>query len=143
MRNAVRVVNAMIAAAAALILVAPATQANVLDEIVIAHRGGATDTFGEGTLMSYQSSVANNADILDGDIHWTKDSPTIPTSSAQFSSSMTPRLTGSPTARARCPPGTGPRSARSAVLTSAVSRSFTSRISSRMQTRPVRKLPSG
>jgi glycerophosphoryl diester phosphodiesterase len=75
MRNAVRVVNAMIAAAAALILVAPATQANVLDEIVIAHRGGATDTFGEGTLMSYQSSVANNADILDGDIHWTKDSP--------------------------------------------------------------------
>jgi tripartite-type tricarboxylate transporter receptor subunit TctC len=44
MRNAVRVVNAMIAAAAALILVAPATQANVLDEIVIAHRGGATDT---------------------------------------------------------------------------------------------------
>ena len=75
MRNAVRVVNAMIAAAAALILGAPATQANVLDEIVIAHRGGATDTFGEGTLMSYQSSVANNADILDGDIHWTKDSP--------------------------------------------------------------------
>jgi hypothetical protein len=39
MRNAVRVVNAMIAAAAALILVAPATQANVMDEIVIAHRG--------------------------------------------------------------------------------------------------------
>ena len=34
MRNAVRVVKAMIAVAAALILVAPAAQANVLDEIV-------------------------------------------------------------------------------------------------------------
>jgi glycerophosphoryl diester phosphodiesterase len=75
MRNAVRVVNAMIAAAAALILVAPATYANVLDEIVVAHRGGATGSYGEGTLKSYQSSVANHADILDGDIHWTKDSP--------------------------------------------------------------------
>jgi len=75
MRNAVRVVNAIIAAAAALILVAPATHANVLDDVVIAHRGGATNTYGEGTLKSYKSSVANKADILDGDIHWTKDSP--------------------------------------------------------------------
>jgi hypothetical protein len=38
MRNAVRALQAMIAAGAALILVAPAAQANVLDEIVIAHR---------------------------------------------------------------------------------------------------------
>jgi len=75
MRNAVRVVNAIIAATAALILVAPATHANVLDDVVIAHRGGATNTYGEGTLKSYKSSVANKADILDGDIHWTKDSP--------------------------------------------------------------------
>jgi len=75
MRNAVRGLTAMIATGAALILVAPAAQANVLDDIVIAHRGGATNTYGEGTLKSYQSSVANHADILDGDIHWTKDSP--------------------------------------------------------------------
>ena len=75
MRNAVRALQAMIAAGAALILVAPAAQANVLDEIVVAHRAGATAKYGEGTLKSYEFSVANNADVLDGDIHWTKDSP--------------------------------------------------------------------
>ena len=75
MRNAVRALQAMIAAGAALILVAPAAQANVLDEIVVAHRAGATAKYGEGTLKSYKFSVANHADILDGDIHWTKDSP--------------------------------------------------------------------
>jgi glycerophosphoryl diester phosphodiesterase len=31
--------------------------------------------FGEGTMKSYQDAVANNAQILEGDIHWTKDSP--------------------------------------------------------------------
>ena len=74
MRNAVRALQAMLATGAALVLVAPPAQANVLDEIVIAHRAGATSAYGEGTLASYQHSVANNADILDGDIHWTKDS---------------------------------------------------------------------
>jgi glycerophosphoryl diester phosphodiesterase len=74
MRNAVRALQAMTAAGAALVLVVPTAQANVLDEIVIAHRAGATSAYGEGTLASYQHSVANNADILDGDIHWTKDS---------------------------------------------------------------------
>jgi glycerophosphoryl diester phosphodiesterase len=58
-----------------LILAAPAAQADVLDEIVVAHRGGATAKYGEGTLKSYKFSVAKHADILDGDIHWTKDSP--------------------------------------------------------------------
>jgi glycerophosphoryl diester phosphodiesterase len=75
MRNAVRVLNALIAVGAALILVAPTAQADVLDEIVVAHRGGATTKYGEGTLASYKYSVANHADILDADIHWTKDSP--------------------------------------------------------------------
>ncbi|HEY6663781.1 MAG TPA: glycerophosphodiester phosphodiesterase family protein [Propionibacteriaceae bacterium] len=56
-------------------MVAPAAQADVLDEIVVAHRAGATGKYGEGTLKSYKFSVANHADILDGDIHWTKDSP--------------------------------------------------------------------
>jgi glycerophosphoryl diester phosphodiesterase len=73
MRNAVRVLNALIAVGAALILVAPATQANILDQIVVAHRAGATTKYGEGTLRSYKFSVAHHADILDGDIHWTKD----------------------------------------------------------------------
>jgi glycerophosphoryl diester phosphodiesterase len=75
MRNALRALKALIAVGAALILVAPTAQADVLDEIVVAHRGGATSTFGEGTLASYAESVKNKADILDGDIHWTKDSP--------------------------------------------------------------------
>ena len=65
----------MIAVGAALILVAPAAQANVLDDIVVAHRAGATTLYGEGTMKSYKHSVKNHADILDGDIHWTKDSP--------------------------------------------------------------------
>jgi glycerophosphoryl diester phosphodiesterase len=75
MRNAVRALQASIAVGAALILVAPTAQADVLDEIVVAHRAGATTKYGEGTLKSYKFSVANHADILDGDIHWTKDSP--------------------------------------------------------------------
>jgi glycerophosphoryl diester phosphodiesterase len=75
MRNAVRTLKAMVAAGAALILVAPAAQADVLDQIVVAHRAGASSTYGEGTLASYKYSVKNHADILDGDIHWTKDSP--------------------------------------------------------------------
>ena len=40
---------------------------------MIAHRSGAAAKFGEGTMLSYQDSVANLADILDGDISWTKD----------------------------------------------------------------------
>jgi glycerophosphoryl diester phosphodiesterase len=73
MRNAVRVLKALIAVGAALILVAPAAQANILDQIVVAHRAGATTKYGEGTLRSYKFSVAHHADILDGDIRWTKD----------------------------------------------------------------------
>ena len=75
MRAAARALQALIAVGIALILVAPAAQADVLDEIVVAHRAGATSKYGEGTLKSYKFSVANHADILDGDIHWTKDSP--------------------------------------------------------------------
>jgi len=75
MRAVARAVQALIAVGVALILVAPAAQADVLDEIVVAHRAGATGKYGEGTLKSYKFSVANHADVLDGDIHWTKDSP--------------------------------------------------------------------
>ena len=75
MKTAVRVLNALIAIGAALILIAPTAQASILDAIVVAHRAGATTKYGEGTLKSYKFSVAHHADILDGDIHWTKDSP--------------------------------------------------------------------
>ena len=47
-----------------------------MDQIVVAHRGRSDgQVYGEGTLASYKYAVANHADILDGDIHWTKDSP--------------------------------------------------------------------
>ena len=75
MRNVVRGLKALIAVGAALILVAPTAQANILDAIVVAHRAGAATKYGEGTLASYKYSVAHDADVLDGDIHWTKDSP--------------------------------------------------------------------
>jgi glycerophosphoryl diester phosphodiesterase len=75
MRNVVRALKAMIALGAALILLAPAAEADPLDDIVVAHRGGAVTRFGEGTLRSYQAAVAEGAGILEGDIHWTKDSP--------------------------------------------------------------------
>ena len=75
MKTAVRVLNALIAIGAALILIAPTAQASILDAIVVAHRAGATTKYGEGTLKSYKFSVAHHADILDGDLHWTKDSP--------------------------------------------------------------------
>ena len=75
MRNAVRALMASIAAGAVLIPLAPPAQANILDDIVVAHRAGATTRYGEGTMKSYKFSVANKADVLDGDIHWTKDSP--------------------------------------------------------------------
>jgi glycerophosphoryl diester phosphodiesterase len=74
MKNAIRALKAMIVAGVAVALVAPAAHADVLDEIVVAHRGGATAKYGEGTMASYRYSVANHADILDADIHWTKDS---------------------------------------------------------------------
>jgi glycerophosphoryl diester phosphodiesterase len=74
MRNAVRALKAMIAVGAVLMLLAPAADANVLDQIVVAHRGGAVTRFGEGTIKSYKDAVAKQANILEGDIHWTKDS---------------------------------------------------------------------
>jgi glycerophosphoryl diester phosphodiesterase len=75
MRYVVRALKALIAVGAAMIMVAPAAQASVLDAIVVAHRGGATIKYGEGTMASYRYSVAHHTDVLDGDIHWTKDSP--------------------------------------------------------------------
>ena len=76
MRNAVRALQASIAVGAALILVAPTAQAeppNPLGGIVVAHRAGATSSLGEGTKEAYKYSVEHGADVLDGDIHWTKD----------------------------------------------------------------------
>jgi glycerophosphoryl diester phosphodiesterase len=76
MRNVVRALKVMIAVGAAITLLAPAAEAEpLLQQIAVAHRGGAVTTFGEGTMLSYQDAVKNGANILEGDIHWTKDSP--------------------------------------------------------------------
>jgi glycerophosphoryl diester phosphodiesterase len=76
MRNVVRALKAMIAVGAVITLLAPAAEAEpLLQQIAVAHRGGAVTRFGEGTMLSYQDAVKNGAKILEGDIHWTKDSP--------------------------------------------------------------------
>jgi glycerophosphoryl diester phosphodiesterase len=76
MRNVVRALKAMIAVGAAITLLAPAAEAEpLLQQIAVAHRGGAVTRFGEGTMLSYKDAVDNGAQILEGDIHWTKDSP--------------------------------------------------------------------
>ena len=76
MRNVVRALKAMIAVGAAITLLAPTAEAEtLLEQIAVAHRGGAVTRFGEGTMLSYQDAVTNGAEILEGDIHWTKDSP--------------------------------------------------------------------
>jgi glycerophosphoryl diester phosphodiesterase len=76
MRNVVRALKAMIALGAVISLLAPAAEAEtLLEQIAVAHRGGAVTRFGEGTMLSYQDAVKYGAGILEGDIHWTKDSP--------------------------------------------------------------------
>ena len=44
-------------------------------EIVVAHRGAVTPTIPEGTEKAYRYAVANQADVLEADIRWTKDGP--------------------------------------------------------------------
>jgi len=67
-------VSAAVVAAIALVALAAAPADASVDQIVVAHRGATTSTIAEGTLRSYQYAVKNHADILDGDVRWTKDS---------------------------------------------------------------------
>jgi glycerophosphoryl diester phosphodiesterase len=74
MRNGLRALGAVVAAAIAMLLTAHPANAVPVDNIVVAHRGGgATKSTAEGTLAAYQYAVKNHADILDGDVRWTKD----------------------------------------------------------------------
>src|SRR6476620_9425426 len=68
--DALRVI---IAAVIALAVVAPTARADALDEVLVAHRGATTSTIAEGTLAAYKYAVKNRADLLEGDVHWTKD----------------------------------------------------------------------
>jgi glycerophosphoryl diester phosphodiesterase len=73
MRNVLRALRAMIIIGVAMAVVSPAAHANILDAIVVAHRGATTSTTAEGTMPAYQYAVKNHADYLDGDIRWAKD----------------------------------------------------------------------
>jgi glycerophosphoryl diester phosphodiesterase len=73
MRNSLRALTAGIGAAIALVVAVPSANAVPVDNILVAHRGATTKSIAEGTLASYQYAVKNQADILDGDVRWTKD----------------------------------------------------------------------
>ena len=67
--------SAVFAAAIALIVLAQSADPDSTDEIVVAYRGANTSRYAEGTLPAYQYAVRNRADLLDGDVRWTKDGP--------------------------------------------------------------------
>jgi glycerophosphoryl diester phosphodiesterase len=71
--NRLRVLSAVLAAAMSVIVVVQTAHADSIDEVVVAHRGANTSKYAEGTLPAYQYAVRNRADMLDGDIQWTKD----------------------------------------------------------------------
>jgi glycerophosphoryl diester phosphodiesterase len=72
-RNSLRALTAGIGAAIALVVAVPSANAVPVDNILVAHRGATTKKYPEGTLAAYQYAVKNHADILDGDVRWTKD----------------------------------------------------------------------
>jgi glycerophosphoryl diester phosphodiesterase len=74
-RNHIRTLCVAIVALIALLFTARVADADSMDEITVAHRGAATSQLGEGTLPAYTYAVKNHADMLDGDIRWTKDGP--------------------------------------------------------------------
>jgi hypothetical protein len=59
------VLDVVLAAAIALIVVVPAAHADSMDEVVVAHRGAKMSKYAEGTLPAYRYAVRNRADILD------------------------------------------------------------------------------
>lgn len=75
MRNHIRTLCAVIVALIALVFTAQVADADSMEEITVAHRGAATSQLGEGTLPAYSYAVKNHADMLDGDVRWTKDGP--------------------------------------------------------------------
>ena len=75
MRNRLRALCGVVAGGLALVFAAHVAYADSMEELIVAHRGARTSKLGEGTLPAYQYAVKNRADILDGDIRWTKDGP--------------------------------------------------------------------
>jgi glycerophosphoryl diester phosphodiesterase len=75
MRRRLCAFSAVLALGIAVSLTSTAAHADSFEEITIAHRGASTSKLGEGTMPAYQYAVKNHADILDADVHWTKDGP--------------------------------------------------------------------
>lgn len=73
MKSRFHVLAVVLAAAIALMVVAPAANAHPRDVVVVAHRGAKTSKYAEGTLSAYRYAVRHHADLLDADIRWTKD----------------------------------------------------------------------
>jgi glycerophosphoryl diester phosphodiesterase len=74
-RNHIRTLCAACVALSALVFTAQIADADSMEEITVGHRGAATSQLGEGTLPAYAYAVKNHADMLDGDVRWTKDGP--------------------------------------------------------------------
>ena len=75
MRIRLRALSVLVASGIALVLAANIAYADALEEITVAHRGASTSKLGESTLPAYEYAVKNHADMLDGDVRWTKDGP--------------------------------------------------------------------
>ena len=73
MINRLAVLSVVVAATIALIIVAPPANAHSRDVAVVAHRGASTSKYAEETLRAYKYAVRNHAEMLDADVHWTKD----------------------------------------------------------------------
>jgi glycerophosphoryl diester phosphodiesterase len=75
MRIRLRALSVLAASGIPLVLAANIAYADALEEITVAHRGASTSKLGESTLPAYEYAVKNHADMLDGDVRWTKDGP--------------------------------------------------------------------
>jgi len=75
MRKLLCALGAVLAAGISPFIAANAAHADSMEEITVAHRGASTSKLAEGTLPAYKYAVKNRADILDADVHWTKDGP--------------------------------------------------------------------
>jgi glycerophosphoryl diester phosphodiesterase len=75
MRSRQRALGVVVASGIAFLLATQIAYAQSVEELTVAHRGASNSTFDEGTLPAYTYAVKNRADILDGDVRWTRDGP--------------------------------------------------------------------
>jgi glycerophosphoryl diester phosphodiesterase len=75
MKRRLRALTVVFASGIALVLAAHIAYADAMEEVTVAHRGASNSKLGEGTLPAYKYAVKNRGDILDADVHWTKDGP--------------------------------------------------------------------